>query len=811
MPWVGEPFELKDDEVRGLLVIFTHLVARVEDSVLRAWLRENQSDFDTIFAFLKMLIAAITIATYPGAVKVGASKLAPPSPAFGNHSDSDSLGRPASVISRDGRDVLHRETPSVDVYRMNALFVQNQHKHTEANTHEEARLLTKLWRNFSTEMTLTALQVIEIFMSDFEEEMQELECHAELTDLVFEVLMKLLRQPQSELALNHIFQTLQVFICKFSGLLFSGSTQFAATLCEMLLRHCNSPISGVREQAVALLFLTMCENDAFDRGFQRIKVQTTIALSEIVSGSDADCDASDELLRSSLATLISFANQRELVTSRGEDFSPKVRSLAMNLYHILRNSYTMRMLADSDGQLELHYFIAQGYKHSPDLRLTWLLTLAERQAEKKNYSEAAHCAVHAAGLVSEYLMLIEPKPGYPAGCAAFEKISTNVIEESALAAQPERIQEEGICSHHLFSDDGLMLSFLIPMYQSHRNFKGLHEVHSMLTNVYQSVLQAQTKGHRYFGTYYRVKFIGAVFPEELSRGEFIYKEPSLTKLPEICSRLEQLYTTELGPGNVIMIQDSREVEPAKLDPRKGYIQVTYVSPYHDEHELKHRPTEFERNINLQWFVFDTPFTKDGKAHGAIDKQYLRRTFLKTSATFPYLRMRLPVVQSRVEELTPLQFAADSIAQKTHDLQSSCNAETPNLTLLQLQLQGAVSAAVNEGPLHIAKAFFEGPMPEDYTEQTQLKKLRQGFFKFLKACDQALELNESSISDDQRAYHENMQRNFDTLRTELTDILNKASKGLQRARSQQSSMRRSNVSSLHSGIELAGAPHATTDV
>merc|ERR1711907_398266 len=101
------------------------------------------------------------------------------------------------------------------------------------------------------------------------------------------------------------------------------------------------------------------------------------------------------------------------------------------------------------------------------------------------------------------------------------------------------------------------------------------------------------------------------------------------------------------------------------------------------------------------------------------------------------------------------------------------------------------------------------MPEDYTEQTQLKKLRQGFFKFLKACDQALELNESSISDDQRAYHENMQRNFDTLRTELTDILNKASKGLQRARSQQSSMRRSNVSSLHSGIELAGAPHATT--
>lgn len=40
-----------------------------------------------------------------------------------------------------------------------------------------------------------------------------------------------------------------------------------------------------------------------------------------------------------------------------------------------------------------------------------------------------------------------------------------------------------------------------------------------------------------FGTYFRVGFYGSKFGD-LDREEFIYKEPTLTKLPEIFSRLE---------------------------------------------------------------------------------------------------------------------------------------------------------------------------------------------------------------------------------------------------------------------------------
>lgn len=44
-----------------------------------------------------------------------------------------------------------------------------------------------------------------------------------------------------------------------------------------------------------------------------------------------------------------------------------------------------------------------------------------------------------------------------------------------------------------------------------------------------------------------------------------------------------------------------------LDPDKAYIQITYVEPYFENYELRHRETYFERNFNiskLDFFIFD---------------------------------------------------------------------------------------------------------------------------------------------------------------------------------------------------------------
>ena len=43
------------------------------------------------------------------------------------------------------------------------------------------------------------------------------------------------------------------------------------------------------------------------------------------------------------------------------------------------------------------------------------------------------CSVHAAALVAEYSYLLEGRPHLPIGCVAFQKLSPNVLEESAVS------------------------------------------------------------------------------------------------------------------------------------------------------------------------------------------------------------------------------------------------------------------------------------------------------------------------------------------------------------------------------------------
>ena len=43
------------------------------------------------------------------------------------------------------------------------------------------------------------------------------------------------------------------------------------------------------------------------------------------------------------------------------------------------------------------------------------------------------CLVHAAALVAEYLYLLEGKFYLPIGCVTFQKLSPNVLEESAIS------------------------------------------------------------------------------------------------------------------------------------------------------------------------------------------------------------------------------------------------------------------------------------------------------------------------------------------------------------------------------------------
>lgn len=60
----------------------------------------------------------------------------------------------------------------------------------------------------------------------------------------------------------------------------------------------------------------------------------------------------------------------------------------------------------------------------------------------------------------------------------------------------------------------------------------------------------------------------------------------------------------------------------------AYIQITHVVPYFIKDELETRQTEFEQNHDIDTFMFETPFTKNGTARcNLVEDQWKRRTIL----------------------------------------------------------------------------------------------------------------------------------------------------------------------------------------
>lgn len=61
------------------------------------------------------------------------------------------------------------------------------------------------------------------------------------------------------------------------------------------------------------------------------------------------------------------------------------------------------------------------------------------------------------------------------------------------------------------------------------------------------------------------------------------------------------------------------------------------------------------DVVAERFMYATPFTLDGRAHGELHEQYKRKTILTTSHSFPYIKTRLSVVERQQVNSHPHQF------------------------------------------------------------------------------------------------------------------------------------------------------------
>uniref|UniRef100_A0A8C8RDP4 Dedicator of cytokinesis 10 n=1 Tax=Pelusios castaneus TaxID=367368 RepID=A0A8C8RDP4_9SAUR len=624
-------------------------------------------------------------------------------------------------------------------------------------------------------------QVSELFIlsTDIFIQLQQSDCQNALMKKVFDTYLLFLQVNQSARALKHVFAALRLFVSKFPSAFFQGQADLCGSFCYEILKCCNHRSRSTQTEASALLYFFMRKNFEFNK--QKSIVRSHLQLIKAVSQLIADAGIGGSRFQHSLAIINNFANGDKQMKSN--HFPAEVKDLTKRIRTVLMATAQMKEHEkDPEMLVDLQYSLANSYASTPELRRTWLESMAKIHVRNGDLSEAAMCYIHIAALIAEYL---KRKGLFSMGWPAFLNITPNIKEEGAMKEDSGMqdtpynenilVEQLELCVEYLWKSERYELIAevnkpIIAVFEKQRDFKKLSELYYDIHRSYLKVAEVVNSEKRLFGRYYRVAFYGQGFFEEEEGKEYIYKEPKLTGLSEISQRLLKLYADKFGADNVKMIQDSNRVNPKDLDPKYAYIQVTYVTPFFDEKEAEDRKTDFEMHHNINRFVFETPFTLSGKKHGGVEEQCKRRTVLTTSHLFPYVKKRIQVINQTSTELNPIEVAIDEMSKKVSELKQLCTMEEVDMIRLQLKLQGSVSVKVNAGPMAYARAFLEETNAKKYPDN-QVKLLKEIFRQFAEACGHALEVNKRLIKEDQLEYQEEMKVHYKDMLSELSTVMN----------------------------------------
>ncbi|KAM4772704.1 dedicator of cytokinesis protein 10-like isoform 2-T2 [Rhinophrynus dorsalis] len=817
--------KLDQAETKSLLMCFLHIMKMIsEDMLVSYWQRAPNTEIYDFFSILEVCLQNFRYLGKRNIIRkiTAAFKLAQASQNNGTLKGSNSSSQAGLLTqwmhtTHDGHK--HPRSQTLPIIRgKNALSNPKLLQMIEltsslASSSNETDIVNHVdtEANIATEVCITVLDLLCLF-NHSHQKLQPSDNQSVLMKKAFDTHLLFLQINQSAAALRHVFAALRMFVNKFPSAFFQGQADLCGPFCYEVLKCCNHHSRSTQTEASALLYFFMRKN--FEYNKQKSIVRSHLQLIKAVSQLIADAGIGGSRFQHSLAIINNFANGDKQM--KNTQFPAEVKDLTKRIRTVLMATAQMKEHEkDPEMLVDLQYSLANSYASTPELRRTWLESMAKIHARNGDLSEAAMCYVHIAALIAEYLkrkgywkcetshtssMLLEDvqnadynllltsasgKSSFSMGWPAFQSITPNIKEEGAMKEdsgmqdtpynEGTLVEQLDLCVDYLWKSERYELIAdvskpVIAVFEKQRDFKRLSELYYRIHRSYLKIAEVVNAEKRLFGRYYRVAFYGQGFFEEEEGKEYIYKEPKLTGLSEISQRLLKLYADKFGADNVKIIQDSNKVNPKDLDPKFAYVQVTYVTPYFDEKELEDRKTDFEKHHNISRFVFETPFTLSGKKHGGVEEQCKRRTVLTTSHSFPYVKKRIQVVSQTSTELNPIEVAIDEMSKKVLELQQLCTMDDVDMIRLQLKLQGSVSVKVNAGPMAYARAFLTDTNSNNYPE-SQVRHLKDIFRQFADTCGLALEVNERLIKEDQLEYQEEMKSHYRDILTELSEVMN----------------------------------------
>ncbi|KAJ3584590.1 hypothetical protein NHX12_015085, partial [Muraenolepis orangiensis] len=230
--------------------------------------------------------------------------------------------------------------------------------------------------NVSTEVCLTVLDTLSVFIMGFKSQLSSDMGHNPLMKKVFQVHLCFLQIPQSETALKQVFTSLRTFIYKFPCTFFDGRADMCAALCYEILKCCNSKLGSIRTDGAQLLYFLMKSN--FDYTGRR-----SFLIADVIG-------IGGTRFQQSLSVINNCANGDKNIKHTA--FPSDVKDLMKRIRTVLMATEQMKEHEDDPEMLvDLQYSLAKSYTSTPELRKTWLDSMARIHHKNGELSEAAMC------------------------------------------------------------------------------------------------------------------------------------------------------------------------------------------------------------------------------------------------------------------------------------------------------------------------------------------------------------------------------------------------------------------------------------
>ncbi|CAO2625166.1 Dedicator of cytokinesis protein 10 [Lemmus lemmus] len=371
--------------------------------------------------------------------------------------------------------------------------------------------------NIATEVCLTILDLLSLFTQVHQRQLQQSDCQNSLMKRVFDTYMLFFQVNQSATALKHVFASLRLFVCKFPSAFFQGPADLCGSFCYEVLKCCNHRSRSTQMEASALLYFFMRKNFEFNK--QKSIVRSHLQLIKAVSQLIADSGIGGSRFQHSLAITNNFANGDKQM--KNSNFPAEVKDLTKRIRTVLMATAQMKEHEkDPEMLVDLQYSLANSYASTPELRRTWLESMAKIHARNGDLSEAAMCYIHIAALIAEYL---KRKGMFSMGWPAFLSITPNIKEEGAMKEDSGMqdtpynesilVEQLYMCVEFLWKSERYELIAdvnkpIIAVFEKQRDFKKLSDLYYDIHRSYLKVAEVVNSEKRLFGRYYRVAFYG---------------------------------------------------------------------------------------------------------------------------------------------------------------------------------------------------------------------------------------------------------------------------------------------------------------